>query len=100
LWTLTAFSAIVLGQLANAYACRSVARPVARIGLRGNRLLGYAVAFEFAVLGIFLFLPPLPGLLGGHVPSPLGWLLALAAVPAVVLADAAAKGLGRRLIRR
>ncbi|WP_093587809.1 cation-translocating P-type ATPase [Lentzea waywayandensis] len=96
----TAFTAIVLGQLANAYACRSVSRPVTKTGVRGNRLLGYAVAFELAVLGIFLFLPPLPDLLGGHAPSPLGWLLALAAIPAVLLADAASKAVGRRLIGR
>ncbi|SER70774.1 cation-translocating P-type ATPase [Lentzea albida] len=87
----TAFTAIVLGQLANAYACRSASRSGFRVGLRGNRLLLWAVAFELAVLAVFLFLPPLPELLGGHAPSALGWGLALAAVPVVLLADAAAK---------
>jgi magnesium-transporting ATPase (P-type) len=87
----TAFAAIVLGQLANAYACRSAIRPVPRVGLRGNRLLLWAVAFELAVLAVFLFVPPLPHLLGGHAPSALGWALALAAVPVVVAADAVAK---------
>jgi magnesium-transporting ATPase (P-type) len=87
----TAFAAIVLGQLANAYACRSAMRPVPQVGLRGNRLLLWAVAFELAVLAVFLFLPPLPDLLGGHAPSALGWGMALATVPVVVLADAVAK---------
>ncbi|MDX8034942.1 cation-transporting P-type ATPase [Lentzea sp. BCCO 10_0856] len=87
----TAFAAIVLGQLANAYACRSAIRPVPRVGLRGNRLLLWAVAFELVVLAVFLFLPPLPNLLGGHAPSALGWGLALAAIPVVVVADAVAK---------
>ncbi|GGU50349.1 cation-translocating P-type ATPase [Lentzea flava] len=96
----TAFTAIVLGQLANAYACRSATRPVPRIGLRGNRLLLWAVVFELAVLGVFLFVPPLPDLLGGHAPSALGWVLALAAVPVVVLADAAAKAVLMRGLRR
>lgn len=96
----TAFAAIVLGQLANAYACRSVTRPVPRIGLRGNRLLLWAVAFELVVLAVFLFVPPLPELLGGHAPSPLGWGLALATIPVVVLADAAMKALVRVTLRR
>ncbi|MET9232224.1 cation-transporting P-type ATPase [Lentzea sp. NPDC003310] len=87
----TAFAAIVLGQLANAYACRSASRPVLEMGLRGNRLLVWAVAFELAVLAVFLFVPPLPDLLGGSAPSGLGWVLALLSVPVVVAADAAAK---------
>jgi magnesium-transporting ATPase (P-type) len=94
----TAFAAIVLGQLANAYACRSATRPVPRVGLRGNRLLLWAVAFEVAVLAVFLFVPPLPELLGGSAPSALGWGLALATIPVVVAADAVAKAfLGRKL---
>ncbi|WP_330275875.1 cation-transporting P-type ATPase [Lentzea sp. NBC_00516] len=94
----TAFAAIVLGQLANAYACRSVSRPVWRTGLRGNRLLLWAVAFELAVLVVFLFVPPLPELLGGHGPSALGWALAAATVPVVVLADAAVKAILARRV--
>ncbi|MEU3764903.1 cation-transporting P-type ATPase [Amycolatopsis keratiniphila] len=83
----TAFSAIVLGQLANAFACRSEARWIGRIGVRGNPLLWYALVFELGMLALFLLLPPLPGLLGGAVPGPLGWVLAFATVPVVLLAD-------------
>ncbi|MGW6442623.1 cation-translocating P-type ATPase [Lentzea sp. NPDC055074] len=93
----TAFTAIVLGQLANAYACRSAARPVTWKRLWGNRLLLWAVGFELVVLVVFLFVPPLPALLGGRAPSALGWVLAAATVPAVLLADAAAKAV---LVRR
>ncbi|GAA0262334.1 cation-transporting P-type ATPase [Saccharothrix mutabilis subsp. mutabilis] len=82
----TAFTAIVIGQLANAFACRSATKPVRT--LRGNRLLLGAVAFEVAVLAVFLFVPPLPGLLGGSPPSAWGWLFAAAAAPAVLLVDA------------
>ncbi|SDH59714.1 ATPase, P-type (transporting), HAD superfamily, subfamily IC [Lentzea fradiae] len=95
----TAFAAIVLGQLANAYACRSATRSVRRVGLRGNKLLLWAVAFELAVLAIFLFVPPLPDLLGGHAPSALGWTLALATVPVVLGVDAAMKAFLVRRIR-
>ncbi|ONF73609.1 cation-translocating P-type ATPase [Amycolatopsis keratiniphila] len=83
----TAFSAIVLGQLANAFACRSEARWIGRIGVRGNPLLWYALVFELGMLALFLLLPPLPGVLGGAVPGPLGWVLAFATVPVVLLAD-------------
>ena len=87
------FAAVVLGQLANAYACRSESRWVGRVGVTGNRLLTYAVVFELAMLAVFLFVPPMPELLGGHSPSALGWGMALLAVPAVIVADAAQKTL-------
>jgi magnesium-transporting ATPase (P-type) len=92
----TAFTAIVLGQLANAFACRSESSWIGRVGLAGNRLLLYAVAFEVAMLATFLLVPPLPGLLGGSTPSALGWTLAALAVPAVWFADAADKTLRAR----
>jgi hypothetical protein len=44
-----------------------------------------------AMLTVFLVVPPLPGLLGGHVPAWLGW--GVLAVPAVWLADALDKRL-------
>jgi magnesium-transporting ATPase (P-type) len=92
----TAFTAIVLGQLANAFACRSESSWIGRVGLAGNRLLLYAVAFEVAMLATFLLVPPLPGLLGGSVPSALGWILAVLAVPVLWFADAADKALRAR----
>jgi magnesium-transporting ATPase (P-type) len=92
----TAFTAIVLGQLANAFACRSESSWIGRVGLTGNRLLLYAVAFEVAMLATFLLVPPLPRLLGGSTPSALGWTLAALAVPVVWFADAADKALRAR----
>jgi calcium-translocating P-type ATPase len=82
----TAFTAIVLGQLANAVACRSEDRPFYRLPV-GNRLLLVAIAAELAALLVFLALPPLPTLLGGSFPSALGWALAALTVPAVLAAD-------------
>ncbi|MGH4010825.1 MAG: cation-translocating P-type ATPase [Pseudonocardiaceae bacterium] len=92
----TAFTAIVLGQLANAFACRSETRWVGRVGLLGNRLLLYAIVFELGMLAAFLLVPPLPGLLGGTMPDPVGWILAALAIPAVWLADTAHKALRAR----
>ncbi|MBB4966929.1 cation-translocating P-type ATPase [Saccharothrix violaceirubra] len=91
----TAFTAIVLGQLANAFACRSATTPVKT--LRGNRLLVGAVLFELVLLAVFLFVPPLPGLLGGSAPTPLGWALAATTIPVVLLVDAVQKWVRRRL---
>ncbi|GAA3795236.1 cation-translocating P-type ATPase [Amycolatopsis tucumanensis] len=92
----TAFTAIVLGQLANAFACRSESSWVGRRGFGGNPLLLWATALEAAMLAVFLLLPPLPGLLGGDLPSPLGWALAALAVPAVWAADALHKAIRAR----
>lgn len=87
----TAFATIVLGQLANAFACRSSRRPVWAVDPRSNPLMLGAVGFELVLLLLFLGFGPIAALLGGGLPTLLGWLLAAAAVPAVVLADAAAK---------
>jgi magnesium-transporting ATPase (P-type) len=92
----TAFTTVVLGQLANAFACRSEHRPVGWWSWRGNRLLLVAVAIELALLAAFLGVPPLAALLGQAVPELVGWALAALAAPAVLLADAAHKRFGRR----
>ncbi|WP_088315167.1 cation-transporting P-type ATPase [Kineosporia sp. R_H_3] len=92
----TAFAAVVLGQLANAFACRSAARPVGLWSLRDNRLLLGAVAAELGALALFLWVRPLADLLGGSPPNLLGWLVAACAIPAVLLADAAQKAAAAR----
>jgi magnesium-transporting ATPase (P-type) len=84
----TAFAAVVLGQLANALACRSEVRPVWRLDPRGNPMLLGALAFELAALAAFVGVPPLADLLELQNPSLLGWALAALAAPAVLAADA------------
>jgi magnesium-transporting ATPase (P-type) len=85
-----AFAAVVLGQMANAFACRSSTRP-ASVGWRSNRLLLGAVAVELAALGAFLYLPPVAGLLEHAGPPVAAGLVAVAAFPAVLLVDAVDK---------
>ena len=85
------FATIALAQMANAFACRSTSRPVWRMDPRRNRLVLAAVAAEVVLLVAFLSLPPLPDLLGGGWPTPLGWALAALAVPVLVLVDGAVK---------
>ena len=86
-----AFTAVVLGQFATAFACRSTSRPVWRLGWRSNPLLVGAVSVELLILVGMLTIPPLARLLGHRPPSLLGLAVALGAIPAVVLADAAVK---------
>jgi magnesium-transporting ATPase (P-type) len=93
----TAFTAVVLGQLANAFACRSATLPPWRLGWGTNRLLVWAVLAELAILAVCLYLPPLAALLGQAPPPATGLLLAAAAVPAVLAADWAYKGIRGRL---
>jgi magnesium-transporting ATPase (P-type) len=87
-----AFTAVVLGQLANAYACRSATMPPWRLGWGSNRLLAWAVLAELAVLAACLYVPQLAALLGQAPPPMAGLLLATLAVPAVLAADWAYKG--------
>jgi calcium-translocating P-type ATPase len=91
-----AFASVVLGQLANAFACRSQRRWALGQPLTTNPLLLGAVSVELAVLFLFLALPPLPHLLGGAWPSLLGWALAAMAVPFVLAADALHKAVLNR----
>ncbi|HET7799459.1 MAG TPA: cation-transporting P-type ATPase [Humibacillus xanthopallidus] len=90
-----AFATVVLGQLANAFACRSATRPVGPWSLRGNRLLLWAVGAELAFLLVILGWPAVAQLLGGSMPDLRGWALAALAVPALLAADTAHK-----LVRR
>lgn len=94
-----AFAAVVLGQLGNAFACRSELRWVGAMRMTGNPMLLWAVAVELVLLAVFLA-PPLSGLLGGSPPPAAGWAVVLAAPVAVVLADAAAKAVRARSGRR
>ncbi|MGY1734971.1 cation-translocating P-type ATPase [Geodermatophilus sp. SYSU D00684] len=86
-----AFAAVVLGQAANAWACRSTTRPFWRLDPRSNPLLGWAVGVELLLLAAVLAVPPVADLLGQALPPLLGLGVALLAVPAVLLADAAHK---------
>jgi magnesium-transporting ATPase (P-type) len=91
----TAFAAIVLSQLGNAYACRSESQPAFHRGIRGNRLLLFAVATEVLLLLGFVGVPPIARVLGGTWPTPLGWALGLAAMGLLLLADSVHKRLTR-----
>jgi magnesium-transporting ATPase (P-type) len=81
-----AFAAIVLGQMANALACRHDTLPAWR-HLRTNRLMVVAVLSELLLLAAFLFVDPVADALSHAPPPKEAWLVALLAPAGVVLAD-------------
>ena len=83
----TAFAAIALGQMANAFACRSTRKPMWRLSLRDNPWVLAAVGAELLLLLGFLGVPWLAELLGGAWPSTLGWSAAMASPAAVFAVD-------------
>ncbi len=74
--------------------------PPWRLGWFSNRLLIWAVLAELGLLAVFLFLGPLAALLGHAPPSPGGLAVALAAIPAVLLADWLYKMVRHRRVAR
>jgi calcium-translocating P-type ATPase len=86
-----AFAAVVVGQMATAFACRSVTDWPGRLGWTSNRLLVFAVAFQAVALLGLLYIPALAELLDQAPPTAAGWGVALAAAPSVLAIDAAHK---------
>nr|MCU0271235.1 cation-transporting P-type ATPase [Acidimicrobiales bacterium] len=95
-----AFAAVVIGQLANALACRSTSRAVWQVPWRTNPLMSRAIAAEVLALGLFLLVPPVADLLGQAPPPAIAWPVVLAAAPAVVAADTVQKAFQARRRRR
>ncbi|GAA1116767.1 cation-transporting P-type ATPase [Arthrobacter flavus] len=82
-----AFAAVVFGQLATSFACRSATVPPWKLGWFSNRLLLWAGAAELAALVLFLYLPPVAAVLGQAPPPPSGLIVAVLAIPGILIAD-------------
>jgi len=94
-----AFAAVIIGQMANVFACRSATRPPWKLGWRSNRLLLWAVGVELIALAGFLVIGPVARLLGHAIPSATAFAAACLAAPLVLGADALHKHVrGRRLV--
>jgi magnesium-transporting ATPase (P-type) len=93
-----AFSAVVIGQMANAFACRSTTRSLGKLGWLTNRFVAYAVGVELMLMLAFLYFEPVAGILGQAPPAAFGGAVAVLAFPAVFIADLAYKRVrkGRR----
>ena len=90
-----AFATVVLGQMANAFACRSAHRWPGALGWFSNRLLWPALGIDAVLTGAMLGIPTLAIVLGQQVPTAVGWMVAVAAIPAVLGVDALDKALRR-----
>jgi magnesium-transporting ATPase (P-type) len=90
------FSAIVMMQMANAYACRSDPASLLSIGPFSNRLLNGAVGIELVTLLAFIYVPFLYDLLGGQPLSPVEWIPVLVTPFVLLGAEEARKAWVRR----
>lgn len=82
-----AFMTVVLGQIANAFACRSTTQPINRIGWLTNRFLLVAIGIDVIFALATIYVGPLATALGQSGPTVLGWLIALLTIPAVFAVD-------------
>ena len=83
----TAWTTIVVAQLTNAFASRSLTRPLGQRGVPPNWYLRWAVGVEVLFVAVCLLVPPVSRLLGQSVPPPAGWAMVVASVPLVVVTD-------------
>ncbi|MDP2292406.1 MAG: cation-transporting P-type ATPase [Actinomycetota bacterium] len=91
-----AFAAVVIGQAANAFACRSATRRPGSLGWTSNRLLLGAVAIELVLLAGFLLVGPIAELLEHTAPPAAALFVAVLTPPALLAADALHKQHRRR----
>jgi magnesium-transporting ATPase (P-type) len=94
-----AFLAVVAGQAANAFACRSSTSPARALGWTTNRLLIPAISIGVAVSLLAVLIPPVAEQLEHQLPTLGGWLVVLA-TPAVVLGVDTLAKVGSRRKRR
>ncbi len=86
-----AFLSVVVGQAANAFACRSVRRPAWQLGWFSNRFLLTAIAIGVGFAFSLFIIPAAAELLEQQWPPAGAWIVVLASAPAVILVDAAWK---------
>ena len=91
-----AFMTVVLGQLANAMACRSSTRWPGALGWTTNRLLFPAMFAGLAFGLATVFIPAVAAAMGQGPPTAVGWVIALLAIPLMLSVDALSKVLRRR----
>ncbi|MEX0847124.1 MAG: cation-transporting P-type ATPase [Ilumatobacteraceae bacterium] len=90
------FITIVLGQSANAFACRSATRRPGQLGWATNPLLFVTTGIEGAFALTVLLVPWFASHLGHASPPLWGWAVAAASIPLVLAVDALDKRHRRR----
>jgi Ca2+-transporting ATPase len=93
--TTIVFLGIVLLQVGNAFACRTERASAFTLGLFSNRLLLWGIAFELLLAAAIIYTPFLQPLFGTAAIQPHWWLLLLAGVPVIFLAEELRKAAAR-----
>jgi magnesium-transporting ATPase (P-type) len=88
-----AFMTVVLGQVANAFACRSSTKWPRELGWTTNRLLFPAVAGGLVFALVTVFVPAIAQTLGQAPPMAIGWVVAVATMGLMLGVDALDKRL-------
>jgi Ca2+-transporting ATPase len=70
-------TAIILMELANAIAARSLKYPVFKVGIFKNKFLWYAILSSLALQLVVLYTPGVQTIFGVNAPEPLDWGLAI-----------------------
>lgn len=91
-----AFATVVLGQTANAFACRSSTRWPGALGWTTNRLLIPAVIADLVIAGLMLGVPFLAQALTQAPPGLAGWCIAIGTMGLVLALDATYTAMRRR----
>ena len=94
--TTACFQAIVATQIGNGFACRTERESIFKVGFLTNRFYLWGIVSEITILIAFIYLPPFQRLFGFEPVSGWSWLLALAFVPACLVADEIRKAIMRR----
>lgn len=82
-----AFATVVVGQAANALACRSLTRSAFTLGWRGNPFIAWAILTQFALLAVFLWWEPMARLLEQAPPPGVAWVMVACGAFALLGAD-------------
>ncbi|MFM7147408.1 MAG: cation transporting ATPase C-terminal domain-containing protein [Actinomycetales bacterium] len=96
----SAYLAVVFGQMANAFACRSSTVWPGALGWMTNRLLPMAVAGGLLISLATVVVPPIAAMLGQAPPIAIGWTIALLTAPTILLVDWIDKAARRRWLSR
>ncbi|MFA7322882.1 MAG: HAD-IC family P-type ATPase, partial [Candidatus Nanopelagicales bacterium] len=95
-----AFMAVIFGQAANAFACRSSIMRPGQLGWFTNRLLLPAVALAIAVSLALLLIPSVADFIGQAAPPLAGWLVAMSTAIVILGVDAIDKARRARVDQR
>jgi P-type Ca2+ transporter type 2C len=78
------YASIVMGQFANLITCVKTRQPFYRRDTKGNKLMLYAVIWQFAILSITIYVPFLQPVFGTATLSFTDWAYMLV-IPAIIL---------------